>query len=54
MIYQVRIKKRIQNIKVYKIVNRIGEKESIVTKFFIKLFGQEKKKEDQQSAIERL
>lgn len=53
MIYRVRTNKKVKNIRVYTIKNRIGEKESPITKFFIKLFGQQKKTSDQ-SAIERL
>lgn len=54
MIYQARINKRVKNVRVYAIKNKIGEKETLLTKLFLRLFGQQKSAKEQQSAIERL
>lgn len=56
MIYQARINKRVRNVRVYLIQNRIGPRMNILTRFFIKLFGQEKRfsKGDGNSANEKL
>ena len=41
MIYHGVINKRIRNIKVYRTRNRIGHRETFMTKLFIKIFGAE-------------
>jgi hypothetical protein len=54
MIYQVRINKRVGNVKVYSILKKIGSRENFLTKLFIKLFNQQASKENERSAMERL
>jgi hypothetical protein len=46
--------RKLRNIKVYLVLKRIGQKDSIVTKLFMKLFNQQNKSEEQQSATDRL
>lgn len=46
MIYQARINKKVKNVKVYVVLNRIGQRENFLTKLFIKMFGQERKREE--------
>ncbi|HIH50192.1 MAG: hypothetical protein ABSE71_04245 [Candidatus Micrarchaeaceae archaeon] len=45
MMYQIRINRRISNIKVYSIKKRVGKSEGFMTKLFIRLFNQGKKSE---------
>lgn len=53
MIYQIRVNRKIRNIRVYAIKNRIGQRNTAVTKLFMRLFGQSKK-EVNQSAMDKL
>jgi hypothetical protein len=54
MIYQIRVNKAVKNVKVYVITKKLGQKETWLTKMFIKIFNQQGKKADQQTAQERL
>ncbi len=42
MIYQVRINKRLSNVKVYTIKQKLGNKESFLTKLFLKVINRNK------------
>ena len=39
MVYYVRIKKEVRYVKVYNILNKIGKKENLLTRLFIKLLS---------------
>ncbi|MGD0728900.1 MAG: hypothetical protein ABR981_02385 [Candidatus Micrarchaeaceae archaeon] len=54
MIYQARVNRKLRNIKVYAIKNKIGRKDNFMTKLFMRLFVRQKKTAEQQTAIERL
>jgi hypothetical protein len=54
MIYQVRLNKRIKNVRVYKIIKKIGRRDNVITKLFLKAFNQGNKSEEEQTALERL
>ncbi len=46
MIYQARINKKASNVKVYVVLNRIGQRDNFLTKMFLKLFRQERKTQE--------
>lgn len=54
MIYQVRMNKRLHNIRVYVTLKTMGRKESAMTKLFMRIFGQQQKSEEQQTAADKL
>jgi hypothetical protein len=54
MLYQVRRNKPLRNIKVYVILKRLGQREGLLTKLFMKLFRQERKGIEEGSATEKL
>ncbi|MDE1810636.1 MAG: hypothetical protein KGH66_01160 [Candidatus Micrarchaeota archaeon] len=45
MIYSVRVNKRLRYIKVYAIKQKVGQHETVVTKFFTRIFNPKKKEE---------
>ncbi len=53
-IYQVRMNRQLKNIKVYIILKKIGQRDSFMTKLFMRIFNQQDKRKEQQSAYERL
>ena len=46
MIYQIRINKKLRNIKVYTILRKLGGGETFMTKFFMKLFKQQNRTDE--------
>ena len=53
MTYNVRINKRLRNIKVYTIKQRIGEKETFLTKLFLKMINRKKGEQEEGPATPR-
>jgi|GEM_PF-1779727 hypothetical protein len=53
-IYQMRVNKRLRNIKVYLIRRKIGKMDNFMTKLFIRLFNRQEVKGHEASPTERL
>lgn len=55
MVYRVRMNKRLNNVKVYVVLKRQNQrKQSFMTKLFMKIFRQDNKSTEVESAVDRL
>jgi hypothetical protein len=54
MIYQARANKKLKNIRVYVILKHQEQQTSILTKIFMKLLNQDRRKDEEGSATETL